>query len=98
MNNKQENVVNMLKRFGEILKIMPDGKLREEFNAFVYTLTFGKTTLPKIIETTEKYIEKASTVQHQDLQTNAKASVKFWKKIQDDIVNTYKENKEADDG
>ena len=94
MNKKQENVLNMIKTFGEMLRDMPDGKLREEFNKFVYTLTMGNKPLPDILAMMEKQIEQASSVLHKDMQTNAKATVKFWKTIRDMIVNTYKENQD----
>ena len=92
--DKQQNVVKMLKGFGEMLQKMPEGKLREEFSSFVFQLTFGNRTLPQMLDWIESKIAEASSVQHQDLQVNAKSTVKFWETIRDTIITTYKENKE----
>ena len=94
-NEKQQNVVNMIKRFGQILQRIPDGKLKEDFNAFVFQLTFGNKELVEMLEWTQKKIDEASTVLHQDLQANAKATKQFWENIQKDIVDTYNANKEG---
>ena len=59
--NKQANVINMIKTFGEMLRDMPDGQLREEFNKFVYTLTMGNKALPDILMMLEKYLLKMTT-------------------------------------
>lgn len=92
--NKQQNVVNMIKTFVELSKEIPDGKLKDEFKSFIYRLTLGNMSLPKMLDWIEGKIQDASTIKHQDLQTNAKATKKFWENIQDMIINTYKENKE----
>ena len=93
--NKQENVVKLIKTFGEMLRDLPDGDLRQRFNAFVYQLMQGNKSLEDMLDWTQLEIEKAATVVHQDLQTNAKSTKKFWQNIQDMIVQTYKENKNA---
>lgn len=93
-DSKIENVKNMIKKFGEVLREMPDSKLREEFNAFVYSLTFGSKSLPDMLEFLEKKISGASSTIHQDLKTNAKATVKFWNQVKDVLVKTYQENKD----
>jgi len=93
--DKQKNVVSMIKTFGEMLRDMPDGDLKQEFSAFLHQLTFGNKSLTDMLDWTENKIAQASTVQHQDLQTNAKATKKFWEDIQDIIIQTYKENKDV---
>jgi len=91
--NKQKNVVAMIKTFGEMLRDMPNGDLKQDFSGFVYQLTFGSKSLPDMLEWLTNKIAKASTVLHDDLQVNAKATVKFWETIQDMLVTTYKDNK-----
>jgi hypothetical protein len=92
--NKQENVVAMIKSFGEMLRDMPDGVLKKNFSAFVYQLTFGNKSLPEMLEMLDTKIGEASTSSHQDLDVNAKSTVKFWKNIYDMLLRTYNANKE----
>jgi len=41
----------------------------------------------------EQNIAKASSTRHQDMQVDAKSTVKFWKNIQDILVQTHEANK-----
>ena len=93
MNNKQENVVSMIASFGKLLLNMPEGILKKEFSAFIYQLTFGSKSLAEILEMIEQHIAKASSTRHQDMQVDAKSTVKFWKNIQDILVQTHEANK-----
>ena len=84
----------MMSDMAKILKNMPESKLKKEYEQFMKMFASGVVPLIKILKSLDTKIKGAKESKNTTADQVSKNVVKFWERIRDLIIKTYKDNKE----
>ncbi len=93
MNQKQENVVGMIKTMKGMLDELPESKLKQEFGRFLHMMVTESAPFKTILMVLEKNTNQNTQMVNQDTVNTPKMITSFWKKVQKLVIDTYKENR-----